>query len=198
MFHLEFVSILSFFVWRNRFHLHQHWGDWHDFMCDRFIFHSSLMFKWMLMRLRRTIVVRTLTWAHICCSHSLCEIVRLNFYFFFFRNGFTQLLILSIHPLPEAYLGLCCFFPQAATQSPSVGSWSIPQLDGMKNIIHPICPGLGWCNLHAWKLGTRVGPPTSTDSFPCTGCMNGYLNSKGVDTWSHSTTRIVISFVPLR
>lgn len=128
---------------------------------------------------------------NLCCHINQYMLFSLTLWncdaqLFFFFNGFTLLLILSIHPLPGAYLRLCCFFPQAASQSPSVGSRSIPQLDGMRNIIHPICPGLGWCTLHAWKLRTLVGPPASTDDFPCTGWMNEYWNNGGVDTWSQS------------
>lgn len=112
---------------------------------------------------------------------SLWEIVMLNFFLFFLWNAFTQLLILSIHPLPEAYRGLCCFFPQAASQSPSLGSWSIPQLDGMRNIIHPICSGLAGA---PYMPGNSGHPLSHIAAYlahlPCT-CMHEWMSKQRRD-----------------
>lgn len=109
------------------------------------------------------------------------------FSFFFLRNGFTPLLILSIHPLPGAYLGLCCFFPQAACWRPSLGPWSIPQLDGMSNIIHPICSGLVSTSYMPKNWGHECVPhcsPSSTTNFQCAACINENLYIGWVGTWN--------------
>lgn len=107
-------SLFAFWIWLNKYKIsffsfapirfYKNCDLQKDFECDRI----GLSFFWKYVD-----EAAQYDWACVCVFLSLCTIVMLNF--FGERNGFTQLLILSIHPLPGAYLRLCCFFPQAAS-----------------------------------------------------------------------------------